>query len=326
MLEATVKAVQSSQHAQPNYHSDFLDDVLFGLAQPQKQLSPKYFYDTKGSHYFDQICELDEYYPYRTELDLLPKVAKQLALILGGEITVIEFGAGSLKKIQPLLDRIDAIQTFIPIDIAEDFLHQQCRQLRKAYPDIEITPISGDFTQPLDLPEVRDGIKMGFFPGSTIGNFSPEDAVDFLRNAGKTLGADSHLLIGVDTKKSPNILHQAYNDNQEVTAKFNLNVLQRINRELDGDFDLSAFEHYAFYNAPKGRVEMHLVSADKQKVSIANQVFHFNQGETIHTECSYKYNPDEFCALAAEANWHCEHTWMSSNSFFSLHLLRNTRA
>lgn len=325
MLEATVKAVQSRPLARPDYDPDFLDDVLCGLAQSQKQLSPKYFYDTEGSRYFDQICELQEYYPYRTELNLLPKVAKQLAELLRNNITIVEFGAGSLKKIQPLLDRIGAIEAFIPIDIAEDFLHQQCRKLRRAYPDIEIVPVSGDFSQPLNIPEVGSGARMGFFPGSTIGNFSPEEAVTFLSNAATTLGPHSHLLIGVDTKKSPSILHQAYNDSQNVTANFNLNVLRRINRELDGNFDLGAFEHYAFYNAPEGRVEMHLVSAEPQRVTVANRTFHFDQGESIHTECSYKYNPDEFCELAAKAQWHCEHTWMSSDGFFSLHLLRNSQ-
>lgn len=325
MLQATVKAVQSTPLARPHYDPDFLDDVLCGLAQAQKQLPPKYFYDTQGSQYFDQICELEDYYPYRTELNLLPKVARQLADLLRHNITIVEFGAGSLKKIQPLLDRMGAIEAFIPIDIAEDFLHEQCRQLRKAYPDIEIVPVSGDFCQPLDIPELGTGAKMGFFPGSTIGNFSPDEAVTFLRNAGTTLGVHSHLLIGVDTKKSPNILHKAYNDPKAVTASFNLNVLRRINRELDGNFDLAAFEHYAFYNAPEGRIEMHLVSAEKQRVTVANRTFHFDQGESIHTECSYKYNPEEFCALAAKAHWHCEHTWMSSDGFFSLHLLRNTQ-
>lgn len=323
--------MQSQAAAQKHYSHDpkpsnpqFLLDVINGLSKPTKTLQPKYFYDTQGSIYFDQICDLPEYYPYRTELTLLPQVAKQLDSIIKGCEAVIEFGAGSLRKIQFLLDHMAQLSTFIPIDIAEDFLRDQCMQLRDIYPHIHIHPIAGDFCQPLPLPNIQNKHTMGFFPGSTIGNFSPSDAKTFLSNAGKTLGQNNYLLIGVDTKKSARTLHQAYNDSQNITAKFNLNILKRINSELGANFNLTQFEHYAFYNAVEGRIEMHLISSCHQSVNIGSHEFQFTQGEPIHTECSYKYTPDEFISLAQSAGWTNRKTWLAHEGLFSLFLLQKS--
>lgn len=324
MSQATVEAAQSPVSSRREKGNAFLDDVLRGLAQPQKQIPAKYFYNTQGSQYFDEICKLEDYYPYRTELELLPKVAAQLDSRFKEQIAVIEFGAGSLKKIQPLLNNLTNIGTFIPIDIAADFLFAQCRALQSSYPTLEILPLTGDFFRPLSIPNVSADTKLGFFPGSTIGNFTPQQAINFLQNVGKTLGLNSHLLIGVDTKKSPAVLHRAYNDPHALTAKFNLNLLQRINDELDGTFNLNTFEHYAFYNVNRGCIEMHLVSNKKQRVTVAGRCFEFAQGESIHTEYSYKYNVDEFTALAAQAQWQSEQSWLSDGGHFSLHLLKSS--
>lgn len=321
MYNSTVTPIKNSHaHLPPHLHQ-FLSDVIEGLQQTTKSLPPKYFYDTNGSHYFDSICDLPEYYLYRTELTLLPSVALQLQSIIPDCTSVIEFGAGSLKKIQFLLDNLTTVNEFIPIDIAKDFLEAQCALLEKQYPHISVNPISGDFSKPLALPKLEDKSVLGFFPGSTIGNFNPEDALHFLSNAGITLGDDSYLLIGVDTKKSPQVLHRAYNDENNMTAKFNLNLLTRINRELNGNFNINAFEHYAFYNAVKSRIEMHLVSKKKQTATISGTPIKFAQGESIHTECSYKYNPNEFQSLAEGAGWRTLHTWLSSDEYFAIYLL-----
>ncbi|HEY7883333.1 MAG TPA: L-histidine N(alpha)-methyltransferase [Cellvibrionaceae bacterium] len=300
----------------------FLQDVINGLGQPQKSLSPKYFYDTAGSHYFDEICQLPEYYPYRSELQLLPKITPELNDLTPSGTSIIEFGAGALTKIRLLLAGMTNLESFIPIDIAEDFLHQQCRDLQAEYPHLKVQPIAGDFCCPLELPHRNLQSVLGFFPGSTIGNFAPEQARDFLHNARLTLGSDSYFLVGVDTKKSADILHSAYNDSAGVTAKFNLNILARINRELAGNFDVNNFEHYAFYNVSEGRIEMHIISRKNQRVQIAGETFSFHKGESIHTECSYKYTPPEFIALAQSAGWQPQTLWMAEGDAFSIHLLK----
>ncbi len=305
-------------------NQQFLDDVLQGLAQPQKSLPPKYFYDTRGSQYFDEICALDEYYPYRAELQLLPEAAAALAHYLPAPVTIVEFGAGSLKKIQPLLTATLAVRRFIPIDISGEFLELSCRQLQSQFPTLQISPLVADFCQPVAITDADPTSRLGFFPGSTIGNFTPLEAKRFLASAGETLGAGSHLLIGVDTKKSPGVLHKAYNDSKNITAAFNLNLLQRINDELWGNFCVDRFEHYAFYNACEGCIEMHLVSTAAQEVFVGGQPFSFECGESIHTESSYKYNPEEFRALASSAGWTTRETWLCNNGYFSMHLLERS--
>lgn len=316
MLEALTERAPA-----PVANRQFLNDVLRGLSQPQKALPPKYFYDTRGSEYFDRICELEEYYPYRTELNLLPQVAAAVDEYLQQATTIVEFGAGSLKKIQPLLDTLGSVRRFVPIDIAGDFLATSCSILQEQFPSLQINPIEADFCQPVSLPDTGTDIRLGFFPGSTIGNFTPLEAKRFLSSAGGTLGRHSYLLIGVDTKKSPSVLHKAYNDSKNVTAEFNLNLLHRINEELLANFAVDRFEHYAFYNASEGCVEMHLVSAEQQEVFVAGQPFYFERGESIHTESSYKYNPEEFRALASASGWKTRDTWVSNNGYFSMHLL-----
>lgn len=299
----------------------FFDDVITGLTRSQKQLSPKYFYDKQGSEYFDQICHLEEYYPYRTELALLPKVAIDISELLVERQAIVEFGAGSLQKIKPLLDHVETINSYVPVDISGEHLQASCEDLQRAHPDLRVKPVVADFTRQIALNNNPDEQKLGFFPGSTIGNFTPSEALNFLCNAKDSLGEGGRLLIGVDTKKSPQILHKAYNDNQGITARFNMNILERINREINGNFDTSRFEHYAFYNATKGCIEMHLVCAEKHTVKIDGIAIDFATGESIHTENSYKYTPEEFNALARDAGWLVERLWMAENDLFSIYLL-----
>jgi dimethylhistidine N-methyltransferase len=299
----------------------FLHDVLAGLSETPKQLQPKYFYDQRGSELFDQICALEEYYPFQSELELLPRVAKELRTVLTRDYAMVEFGAGSLQKVKPLLDEIAGIHSFTPIDISGEHLRQACAELQKQYPDLLVDPVEGDFCQAVELAD-SPYCPLGFFPGSTIGNFSPAQARSFLVNAGRTLGRDSYMLIGVDTKKAPETLHAAYNDSRGVTASFNRNILERINRELNGDFDSDSFEHYAFYNPAEGRVEMHLVSSADQQVRIAGRVFRFRAGESIHTENSYKYSPAEFGQLARSAGWEMQAQWLSAGDLFATYLIR----
>lgn len=302
----------------------FLQDVLKGMSEKQKNISPKYFYDEAGSKLFDEICELEEYYPYRTELEMLPAVSTDLAQLIKNDIDVFEFGAGSLVKIRPVLEHLDRVRRYVPIDIAGDHLFDATSQLRDDFEDdeIEVLPIEADFTGSISLPDETDGVvRLGFFPGSTIGNFSPEQAIVLLKEMRESLGNNSWLQIGVDTKKEPWILHRAYNDAKGVTERFNKNLLHRINRELGGTFDPDTFAHYAFYNIYRGRVEMHLVSQDDQEITISGEKFSFRTGETLHTENSYKYTPGEFTALALTAGWKTERTWLDKDRLFSHHLL-----
>ncbi len=305
------------KHAQQGFYYD----VMNGLQSPKKSLEAKYFYDETGSRYFDEICQLEEYYPYKTELRLLPKVAHDLNQILKQRVHVVEFGAGSVHKIRPLMDGVSAIESFLAIDICGEHLEACCMQLQSEFPNIKISALEGDFNEPLTLPESNQAY-MGFFPGSTIGNLTPDQAQAFLRSAKTTLGSKAWFLIGVDTKKSPETLHQAYNDDKGITAKFNLNILQRINHEFNADIDLDKFEHYAYYNTGEGRIEMHLVSKEKQSFELEGETISFKVGESIHTENSYKYHPDEFKALAAKSGWHCTHSWLAEKNMFSMFLLR----
>jgi len=301
----------------------FLDDVLEGLAQSQKKLSSKYFYDERGSQLFDDICELPEYYPTRTETGLLETHAEEFAALIGANASVVEFGSGSSTKIRILLDALETPAAYIPVDISREHLLESAKALAGSYPDLPVVPIAADYTQPFDLPEVSgEAARIGFFPGSTIGNFTRDAAVDFLRAAATDLGADNGLLIGVDLRKDEGVLHAAYNDAAGVTAEFNLNVLRRVNDELGGDFDLDAFSHDARWVADKGRIEMHLVSDRDQRVRVDGHSFAFAAGESIHTEDSHKYDVDEFQTLAAKAGWRAFRHWTDEDELFSLHYLR----
>ncbi len=305
---------------------EFYEHVIRGLSKKNKTLHPKYFYDKKGSEYFDQICQLDEYYPYKTELALLPKVARSVAEILTEDYALIEFGAGSLLKVEPLLEHVRGIEQFIPIDISGEHLRDACSQLSARFPALHVHPVEGDFTQQVVVPCAEDLQRIGFFPGSTIGNFSPSEAQKFLQQARATLGPNSYLLIGVDTKKSPTCLHRAYNDAQGVTAAFNLNLLHRVNQHFDANIDVAKFEHYAFYNATKGCVEMHLVCLHSHEVVLDEVSINFTAGETIHTESSYKYTPQEFGTLAESSGWHVHSHWLADHNMFSVFLLQNAEA
>ncbi len=299
----------------------FLDAVIYGLSQPQKQLPSKYFYDEIGSKLFDAICDLPEYYPYHTELSILPTISADLSTHLQQKYDIVEFGAGSLIKIRLLLNQLKQTSHYVPIDIAAEHLYKACDTLREDYQALTITPVVADFTQRVRLPTAQKNPKLGFFPGSTIGNFTPQEAVQFLANAGTTLGSDGLLLIGVDTKKPPAMLHQAYNDSSGITAAFNQNILSRINREINGNFELDQFYHYAYYNVQAGRVEMHLVSQVDQEIAIGQQTFRFKEGESIHTENSHKYTAEEFSTLAKEAGWNTLQRWTDDDQLFSVYLL-----
>jgi len=320
MQEAVLRKSRTNDRDQ-----EFCEVVIDGLSGAQKKLHPKYFYDQKGSQYFDEICQLEEYYPYQAETKLLPKVASQLAGILTHEYAMIEFGAGSLQKVRPVLDQIQGIKRFIPIDISGDHLRASSALLSQEFPDVSVDPVEGDFSKPIDLGEIQER-KLGFFPGSTIGNFTPDEATKFLHNARQTLGQNSYLLVGVDTKKSPATLHSAYNDAAGVTAKFNLNILDRINQEFDSPMSPEKFEHYAYFNAEKGCIEMHLVCLEAHTVYLDDIRVEFSQGESIHTESSYKYSCEEFGALAQQSGWSIERTWLADQNLFSVYLLKADKA
>ncbi|MFL0811538.1 MAG: L-histidine N(alpha)-methyltransferase [Agarilytica sp.] len=305
--------------------NEFYYHVIEGLQKEQKKLHPKYFYDKAGSEYFDEICKLEEYYPYKTELKLLPAVAKILPDILQDDYSLIEFGAGSLSKVKPLLECMDGIKQFIPIDISGEHLRHSCKQLNTMFPGLDVCPVEGDFTQEVQVKNTLGLKRLGFFPGSTIGNLTPVEARKFLQNAGVTLGDNSYLLIGVDTKKSPNQLHRAYNDKRGITARFNENILHRINQHFDGAVNVENFEHYAFYNTIKGCIEMHLVCIEAHNVELDGVEIGFSKGESIHTESSYKYAPEEFQVLACSAGWGVEQIWLDNDELFSVFLLKNER-
>jgi len=304
-------------------HLAFCQDVLHGLAQPQKELACKYFYDERGSKLFDEICQLDEYYPTRTETALLEACGAEIADLIGPGVCLIEYGCGSLAKIRLLIDALDSPALFVPIDISGDHLLDSARALAEDYPELDIQPLIADFTQALALPEKvgQKAKRVGFFPGSTIGNFDHQAAIKFLRTVCETVGEGGGLLIGVDLKKDLKTLIRAYDDTAGVTSAFNLNVIERINRDLDGNFDLSAFCHQAIYNPEESRIELHLVSLMAQTVHIQGVDFRFAKGETIHTENSYKYHTEEFAALAAKAGFTTVKTWVDDNELFSLHYL-----
>jgi dimethylhistidine N-methyltransferase len=300
----------------------FLNDVLQGLTRKQKSLPSKYFYDDAGSKLFDEICGLEEYYPYYAELHMLPVISRELAQEFSGGLDVIEFGAGSLVKIRLLLEHLNLVRHYIPIDIAGDYLRKATSRLGDEFKDIEVTPVEADFTNPIIFPDNDNGItRLGFFPGSTIGNFSMVQAAALLEKFRKSLGKNAWLQIGVDTKKSPAVLYRAYNDAAGVTARFNKNLLLRINRELGGTFNVDQFEHFAFYNIQEGRIEMHLVSLVDQKVTVNGVRFALQRGESIQTENSYKYSPGEFSELASKAGWTIKRQWQDEDSLFSHFLL-----
>jgi dimethylhistidine N-methyltransferase len=300
-----------------------LQEVLRGLSSPQKELPCKLLYDEAGSQLFEQITDLDEYYPTRTEQRIMRLSAAEMAAEVGSDCLVIEYGSGSSQKTRILLDHIQHPSGYVPIDISRELLMQSAAAISEAYPGLRVMPVCGDYTATLDLPAKlpKSRRRLAYYPGSTIGNFVPEDARRFLASIADVCGAGGGLLIGVDMKKDPLMLHRAYNDALGITAAFNLNILARLNREFGADFAVEKFRHYAFYNPVFARVEMHLVSLAEQVVRLGGATIHFDRGESIWTEASYKYNPQEFAALAARAGWRVQRVWTDDRGLFSVQYL-----
>lgn len=296
-------------------------EVIEGLLQEQKVLPAKYFYDHIGSQLFEQITQQPEYYPTRTELAILEQHRAEIARSIGDVHTLIEYGSGSSRKIQMLLETFTHLDTYMPIDISKDFLMESARQLSERYPALHIKAVCGDYSQSISLPVEESQKRVIFFPGSTIGNFEPEEAMRFLRHSSRILETGDGFLIGVDLKKSVDVLERAYNDAAGVTAAFNLNMLTHLNQMLEGTFDVTRFEHHAFYNEEKGRIEMHLRSQLDQLVQVGDVTVPFKQGETIHTENSYKYSKEEFETLARQSGFHSVNCWIDDDERFSVHYL-----
>ena len=308
-------------HLPDEQTSTFAKEAVEDLSQHPKRLSPKYFYDATGSELFEAITRLPEYYPTRTELAILRDRGDEIATVIPDGAALVEFGAGATTKVRLLLER-NALKAYVPVDISGDFVRAQADSLRKDFPGLAVYPVAADFTAPFELPASIAGLpKVGFFPGSTIGNFEPHEACRFLRAAGEILGKGALMIIGVDLEKDERVLHDAYNDAAGVTARFNLNVLVRINRELGGNFDVSAFTHRAIYNRERHRIEMHLISKKPQAVRLLGTSLSFRPGETIHTENSYKYSIDRFAALARGSGWKVKQTWTDPNRMFSVHAM-----
>jgi dimethylhistidine N-methyltransferase len=301
----------------------FCDDVLAGLLADPKRVPPKYFYDETGSQLFQRITALPEYYLTRTETGILERHAGEIAKLIRPNAAMIEFGAGSSAKTRILLRAAPHVSTYVPVDISGDYLAAETVHLQQDMPNLKVLPVEADFTKAFALPEaLGSGPRVGFFPGSTIGNFEPHEANALLRHAATLLGPGALFIVGVDLVKDVDVLTAAYNDASGVTAAFNLNLLTRINRELGGSFDLNAFRHRAWYNAEQRRVEMHLVSLAKQKVRACGRSFEFWRGECIHTENSYKYTIESFRSRALGAGWTHAATYVDEKNYFSVHALR----
>ncbi|MEM8533173.1 MAG: L-histidine N(alpha)-methyltransferase [Chloroflexota bacterium] len=310
---------------QPNGDST-AQEVLAGLQRVPKKLPAKLFYDERGSQLFDQICELDEYYTTRTESAITQSNIDEIVAAIGPQALLIEYGSGSSAKTRILLDHLNDLAAYIPLDISKEHLLASATELAKLYPDLEILPVSADYTTDFELPRVQKPVarRVVYFPGSTIGNFETEAAIDFLEHIAEVCGSDGGLLIGVDLKKEPHIIHQAYNDRAGVTAAFNLNMLVRLNRDLDMNFVVDQFGHYAFYNVYEGRLEMHLVSLADQTVYLNGTSIEFAEGESIWTESSYKYTPSEFAALAGQVGFEVQQVWIDEQHLFSVQYLTMT--
>jgi dimethylhistidine N-methyltransferase len=305
-----------------SHGSSFAADIRAMLATRPRRISPKWFYDERGSKLFDAICDLPEYYPTRTELAILAQHAREMASHMGPRAEIVEFGAGSLRKVRLLLDAMDQPARYLPIDISGEHLARCAAELQRDYAGLDVQPVVADYTQRLLLPAPlpHAGKRVGFFPGSTIGNFTPEEALHFFVVAGQVLRGGA-LLLGADLVKDPDVLHAAYNDAQGVTAEFNLNLLARANRELGTNFDLAKFWHSSFYNAPLSRIEMHLVSRERQRVAFHGETFEFDEGEAIHTENSYKFTLEGLHALAVHAGFRPGPVWTDAGRLFSVHWL-----
>jgi dimethylhistidine N-methyltransferase len=300
----------------------FAASLLAGLRKTPKEIACKFFYDSEGSQIFDAICELPEYYQTRTETALLRRHAAEIAALMGAGAEIVEFGAGSLRKVRILLEAASP-QAYTPLDISGAYLGEVVRALAADYPALILRPVVADFTRPMEIPALAGRPRRaGFFPGSTIGNFRPEAAMALLRRMHATLGGGG-LLVGVDLVKDPARLHAAYNDAAGVTARFNKNLMRRANRELGADFDPEGFAHYAPYNAAANRIEMYLVSRRRQSVTIAGERIDFAPGEPVHTEDSHKYTIESFREMAARTGFRPRAVWTDPERLFSLHWLES---
>ncbi len=306
-----------------SWRRQFLRDVIHGLARPQKALPCKYFYDATGSALFDQICELPEYYLTRTELEILRDHASEMAEAIGEDCDLIELGSGSGLKTRLLLAALRPPRAYLPIDISREHLESSVRDLAQSFPALRFIPVHADFTAPFSLPDTGDPVarRVVYFPGSTIGNFSPRAALALLTQIADLVGPGGGLLIGFDLDKDESIVWPAYNDRQGTSAEFNLNLLARINRELAADFDLAAFAHRAVYLRAEERMTMHLVSKKNQVVHLAGRQFAFLEGEAIHTEDSYKYSLEHFSRLTSQAGFTLARQWLDANCYFSVQYL-----
>ncbi len=305
---------------------DFRAAVVEGLSRLRKRVPCRFLYDERGSHLFDRICTLDEYYPTRTELAVMQRYGAEMASAIGPRCLLVEYGSGSSMKTRLLLDRLFAPAAYVPIDISRAHLVRSARALASAYPGLAVRPVCADYLSEFELPDCgrAHASVAAYFPGSTIGNFEPEEAINFLQGVRRTCGPSSGLLIGVDLKKDPALLHAAYNDAKGVTAAFNLNLLRRMNVDLGGDFDLAAFRHHACYNPRAGRMEMHLLSMADQTVTVGPRAFHFDEGESIHTENCYKFTLQQFELLALAAGYQVHRTWTDERNWFGVLYLTAT--
>lgn len=300
-------------------NGDLLAEVLESLGRTQKELPCKLFYDSRGSMLFDEICNLDEYYITRTEINILSDNINEISRIIGRNSLLVELGSGSDRKIRTILDNNSEPAAYVPVDISTKYLRESTKELSDDYPGLRIIPVNADYTQRFELPVTDmnyDKITV-YYPGSTIGNFRPEEARSFLKNIAGLCGSKSSLLIGFDMKKDRATLEKAYNDSKGITAMFNLNILRNINNILNADFDLEQWSHLAYYNEQEGRIEMHLISLSDQKVNINGHEISFSKDESIHTENSYKYSLDEFLTLAADV-YEPEKYWCDANNKFCI--------
>lgn len=317
-VESLALASFHDEHPAPE---DLRAVVIEGLSKPQKSLPAKFFYDEEGSRLFDEICRLEEYYPTRTEIALLQAHGGEIAELVGPRCQLIEFGSGSSVKTRAILDALDDPAAYVPIDISREHLLRAADELAAAYPAVEVMAVCADYSQLYDVPDSTrhpQARKIAFFPGSSIGNFTHDQAIDFLIRV-SSIAAGGALIIGVDLKKDPAILNAAYNDSRGVTAAFNRNLLARINRDLGAEIDVESFAHEAFYSEALGRVEMHLVSTRDQTIRIDGHEIEFAEGESIHTENSYKYSIEEFAEIASRAGFTPTKVWTDEAELFSVH-------
>src|SRR5215475_11031592 len=319
MTAHPLTAIQPASAVQPAT-SDLLADVTAGLSSDPRTLPCKYFYDERGAALFQKICELPEYYVTRTEIDILDKHRTEIASQIGPNIELIGLGTGAGTKTRILIEALEKPAVYIPVDISAKQLRKSAASFRKTSRDLEILPVCADYLQPVVLPSPsrKPSRNIVYFPGSTIGNFEPDEAVQFLRRIANVCRGGGGLLIGVDLKKDRQVLEAAYNDSAGVTAQFNLNLLQRINRELGADFDLDQWRHLAIYNSNAGRIEMHLISEADQVVHLDGHKFHFRRSDKIITEFSYKYAPGEFAALAGKTGFEFIRMWNDNARLFGI--------